>query len=176
MSLQGHASAWRFVTLLGAAVVLAACGSDASDSGTGDCDESAAVCAQDHPELGQILVDSEGKTLYFADQESDGTIRCVNDCLGFWEPVAVPAGAAPSAPDVTDLDVLQRTDNGQGQLTYQGKPLYTFKDDAVGEVSGNNLEDDFGGTLFVWRAVTVEGADAPPAEQPDDPYYGGGGY
>jgi hypothetical protein len=64
----------------------------------------------------------------------------------------------------------RREDNSRNQLTYQGKPLYTFSmDKAAGDTKGNGLEDDFGGTHFVWRAVTIDGSQQqPPA--------GGGGY
>lgn len=174
----------RALTLLGAATVVAACGSggtaDAGGGGGDTSSETVAVRTQDHPDLGMILVDVSGKTLYFAEQEEDGTVRCVDACLRFWFPAKLPAGATPSVPGVTDLDVLHRTDNGQDQLTYQGKPLYTFQlDGSAGDANGNNLQDDFGGTHFVWHAVTVEGEGTPtPSPTPGggDGGYGGGGY
>jgi len=157
----------RLSTVLGAVAVLAACGSG------GTTGEDATVRSQDHPELGRILVDASGKTLYFAEQESDGVVRCVDGCLDFWFPAKSTDGAAPSVPGVV-LDVLRRADNGQSQLTYEGMPLYTFQlDNSAGEANGNNLEDDFGGTHFVWHAVTIDGEGAAtPAETPG----AGGGY
>lgn len=165
----------RLSAALGAAAALVACGDDGSTGDEAATPSDSVVRTQDHPELGRILVDASGKTLYFADQEADGSIRCLDECLTFWFPARSADGAAPSVPGVTDLDVLRRADSGQSQLTYHGKPLYTFQlDSAAGDVEGNSLEDDFGGTHFVWHAVAVdaEGA-APPPQTPTD---GGNGY
>lgn len=176
----------RLSTVLGTAAVLAACGSGGtSDNGSGDTDTSSDVVAarpQDHPELGRILVEPSGKTLYFTDQEADGTIRCVNACLEFWLPATSPDGVAPSVPGVTAIDILHRPDSGQVQLTYDGKPLYSFSlDKAAGDITGNDLEDDFGDTHFVWHAVTIDTDDtATPSPSPgtNGGDYGGlpGGY
>ncbi|WP_291413693.1 hypothetical protein [Actinophytocola sp.] len=191
MSMQdGAAVRWasaalRALALLGTATVVAACGSggttdDGTGAGDGGGDTSSvtvAVRTQDHPDLGKILVDVSGKTLYFAEQEEDGTVRCVDACLRFWFPAKIPDGAAPSVPGVTELDVLHRADNGQEQLTYQGKPLYTFQlDSSAGDADGNNLQDDFGGVHFVWHAVTVDGEGTPtPSPTPgNDGGYGDG--
>lgn len=176
MSIQDRTTTVRLSVALGAAAAaLVACGDggSAGDEATEPAD--GVVRMQEHPELGGILVDASGKTLYFADQEADGDIRCVDECLSFWFPALSADGAAPSAPGVTDLDVLRRADSGESQLTYQGKPLYTFQQDgAAGDVKGNSLEDDFGGTHFVWHAVTVDdGGAAPPPQTPPDE---GGGY
>jgi predicted lipoprotein with Yx(FWY)xxD motif len=153
--------------------VLAACGDTAEgggDAGVATSSERVAVRAVDHPELGRILVDADGRTLYFADQEADGTLRCVGNCLRFWFPAESP-NENPVAPGVDALDVLHRSDNGANQLTYDGKPLYTFQlDKASGDAKGDDVEDDFAGTHFVWHAATV--GEAPP--QQDDG--GGGGY
>jgi predicted lipoprotein with Yx(FWY)xxD motif len=157
---------------------LAACGGQAGNSGTAATSSDAvAARAVNHPGLGRILVDAGGRTLYFADQESDGTVRCVGDCLEFWFPAKSPE-RNPAATGVAKLDVLHRSDNGANQLTYQGKPLYTFQlDKASGDTNGHNLEDDFGGTHFVWHAVTVDGDATPtPSTTADggDGGYGGG--
>lgn len=150
----------RVATMLAAAALLAACGSTGEDAGN--------TGSQEDSQQSNILADASGKTLYFTDQEEDGTIRCVDECLDFW----IPAGRqdAPRT-DVAELDVKQRTDTQQEQLTYEGKPLYTFTlDKAAGDTKGDGLEDDFGGTHFVWHAVTLGGGDAPA---PDN---GGSGY
>lgn len=146
-------------------LALSACGSagpsgPAATTATGP----ASVSTTDHPELGPILVDTTGRTLYFAEQETDGTIECVKDCLGFWYPAEAPARAAPAVPGLTGLGVLHRGDNDRDQLTYHGTPLYTFRlDDKRGEASGDNLSDAFNGTYFTWHAAMVsDSAEAPP--------------
>jgi len=164
------AASLRLSALLGTATVLAACGADAGSESAGTPSD-AVVRTQDHPDLGRILADGSGNTLYFTDEEADGAFRCVGSCLQFWIPSTIQDGAAPSVPGVDDLDTMRRPDNDQAQLTYQGKPLYTFSmDEAAGEVNGDNLTDDFDGTRFVWHAVTIDG----PGTATDAP--NGGGY
>lgn len=164
---------------LGAAMLLAACGSGTTQQGGAGGDTSSitvSVHAKDHPQLGKILVDASGKTLYFADQDSADKLRCVDDCLGFWSPVTTSDGAAPTVPGVS-LDVVHRPDNGKDQVTLGGKPLYTFKlDKASGDANGNNVEDDFGNTHFVWHAATVGDKGTPTPTPSGDGGYGGGGY
>ena len=44
-----------------------------------------------------VLVDSEGRTLYSAVVEQDGRIRCTGACESFWDPVSASATEADSA-------------------------------------------------------------------------------
>jgi predicted lipoprotein with Yx(FWY)xxD motif len=167
MSTQDIRTRAAVIAMFAAVALLAACG---ADGGAG----AAAVRTADNAGIGTILVDRSGKTLYFTDQEADGTIQCVDDCLGFWFPAESSDATAPAG--VQGLDVLRRDDNARQQLTFEGKPLYTFRlDTSEGDAKGNDVEDDFGGTHFVWHAVTVEGA-APTSGGDDGGGYNGGGY
>ena len=161
-----------------AAGLLAACGS-AGTSGTGGkadlpgASHRAVVSARKLPGVGTVLVNRSGKTLYSPRQEAHGKILCTGSCLTFWFPVPSGAGAAPQAPSgVTGaLGTIRRPD-GRTQLTYNGKPLYTFRLDlAPGQAHGNNFTDHFGGTSFTWRAITTSGSQAGTG-QPGN----GGGY
>lgn len=170
---------WKM--LLGATVgilTLAACGSSSSSTGSQPAAGStpaasgAVVSVKNVNGVGQALVDSSGKTLYFADQEAGGMIKCTADCLAIWIPATGSAGAAKA---VTGVSVMKRSDTGADQLTFQGKPLYTFKlDTGPGQDKGNNAQDAFGGTSFTWHAATTSAAAAPsPAPSSSS---GGGGY
>jgi predicted lipoprotein with Yx(FWY)xxD motif len=152
----------RSAVPIGAAVfalVVAACGSSGGDtssasgsSGSG----SDAVQTSDVSGVGDVLVDSAGHTLYFADQESNGMIKCTGACLGFWMP-AQATGTLPS--DIQGLGTMTRSDNGEKQLTLDGAPLYTFKlDKAPGSTMGNNFHDSFSGVSFTWHAATTSGS------------------
>lgn len=153
----------RVATMLTAAILLAACGTTEKAAAT--------IHTQEHPQLGSILVDKSGQTLYFTDQEADGTLLCVDECLQFWFPAE---GQDATSAGVPALDVRRRADNAQDQLTYQGKPLYTFRlDKSSGDAKGNGVEDDFAGTHFVWHAATI-GATSTSTTGGGD--YGGGGY
>jgi hypothetical protein len=56
-------------------------------------------------------------------------------CLSFWFPVPVAAGATPRAPGgITGMLGIIHRPGGLTQLTYNGKPLYTFRlDQAPGQ-------------------------------------------
>jgi predicted lipoprotein with Yx(FWY)xxD motif len=158
-----------------AAGLLAACGS-ATGGGTAHpagTSHGVAVSVRKLPGVGTVLVNRSGKTIYSPQQEAHGKILCTGSCLTFWFPVSAGAGTAPQAPSgVTGaLGTIHRPD-GRTQLTYNGKPLYTFRlDMAPGQAHGNNFTDHFGGTSFTWRAITTSGSPAGTGQQGN-----GGGY
>ncbi|HEX6934525.1 MAG TPA: hypothetical protein VF162_20445 [Streptosporangiaceae bacterium] len=134
-----------------------------------------AVSAHKLPGVGMVLVDRSGRTVYSPQQEAHGKILCTGSCLGFWFPVSVSAGAQPQAgPGLTGtLGTIHRSDDGITQLTYNGRPLYTFRlDQGPGEVHGNNFSDQFGGTSFTWHVVGASGAVASSGQSAKP----GGGY
>jgi predicted lipoprotein with Yx(FWY)xxD motif len=156
--------------------LLAACGSNGGSAGAGGGSGSGASASQAHqappsrgvvsartlPGVGTVLVNRAGKTLYSAQQEAHGKIMCTGSCLSFWSPVPATAGAALRAPGgvAGALGTVHRPD-GVTQLTYHGKPLYTFKlDRGPGQAQGNNFTDSFGGTSFTWHAATTSGSPA----------------
>jgi predicted lipoprotein with Yx(FWY)xxD motif len=130
------------------------------------------VSAREIPGVGSSLVDSAGRTLYFADQETGGQIRCVSDCLRFWLPLTVSGGTTPTGGAGVGgvLAAVSRPD-GSSQVTYDGKPLYTFTEDGgAGKAGGNGFKDSFGGVDFVWHAAAVSGSAPASADT------GGSGY
>lgn len=159
-----------------AALTIAACGSESGSAQSGGQDDqggSAAggvVMTKDMPDVGTVLVDKQGKTVYFTDTDSPDSIKCTADCLELWVPVMADS-ETPQGP-VADLGAVKRPDDGKMQLTYQGKPLYTFTLDSSDKpVSGHNATDSFGGVEFTWHAVVINGSG-----QPQQPNPGGGGY
>jgi predicted lipoprotein with Yx(FWY)xxD motif len=110
-------------------------------SGNGD-DLGPTVNAQAVGSAGTILVAaSNGMTLYnfTKDVKDSGTSACTGNCLATWPPLTVPQGQAPIAGEgVTGkLGTITRTDDGSIQVTYNGLPLYFFKNDkAPGDLNG----------------------------------------
>jgi predicted lipoprotein with Yx(FWY)xxD motif len=98
--------------------------------------------------IGQVLTDAKGDTLYWYSKDTqDGPSTCTGACLAAWPAVLGQAVAAPGVKfagqlgDVTDA-------GGAIQATYNGYPLYTFKDDmAPGATTGN-------GQGGVWHVIT----------------------
>jgi predicted lipoprotein with Yx(FWY)xxD motif len=147
------------VSLTTAGLVLtAACGSSdgsgppsSAPPATGD-----AVSAQS-TQLGTILVDGRGRTVYvFANDQVDQS-TCDAACAADWPPVAAPSTLPASLPGVTgELGTATRSD-GNHQLTVAGHPLYTFSgDSAAGQTNGQGITLNGG----LWTVVL-------PSGQPD---------
>jgi predicted lipoprotein with Yx(FWY)xxD motif len=115
---------------VGVALTLAACGAGTDGSSPGAAAGGATVSARAVGGVGTALTGPDGKTLYFAEQEVNGTIVCQKACLSFWMPLTVSAGTTPTAgPGVSGtLASLNRPD-GMIQVTLDGKPLYSFVED-----------------------------------------------
>lgn len=119
--------------------------------------------------LGQILVDSTGRTLYDFHKDQGTTSSCYGACEEAWPPLLTEGEPHPSnGADGNLLGTTKRKD-GSEQVTYDGKPLYTFSGDkGPGEANGNDVEA-FGAQ---WYALTPSGAepeDGGASETPPPP-------
>jgi predicted lipoprotein with Yx(FWY)xxD motif len=120
---------------------------------------------------GKVLVDAKGRALYRSEQERGGKVLCTGTCLSFWQPLVV-SGSPQGKSLPGKLAVVKRPDAGR-QVTYQGRLLYTFKLDKPGNVTGDGLEDAFGGRKFTWRVVHPAGAGTAPSTTPPTVTYPG---
>ena len=95
-------------------------------------------------DLGTILVDAEGFTLYIFTNDSGGESSCNEGCIDTWP--AVPGDSAIGSDlDAALFDTTARTD-GSEQLTVNDQPLYRYVPDAApGDVNGQGV----GGVWFV---------------------------
>ena len=92
---------------------------------------------------GTILVDgATGLTLYLftMDTKDSGESACTGGCLETWPALTVDAGETPTGGpgvDAAKLATITRADDGTLQVTYDGLPLYFFKNDsAPGDLNG----------------------------------------
>jgi predicted lipoprotein with Yx(FWY)xxD motif len=102
-----------------------------------------------NPKLGQILVDSSGRTVYLFLADKGPTSVCYTQCAAYWPPVithgALKAGAGVNA---SLLGTTARTD-GTTEVTYAGHPLYYFiSDKKPGDVTGQGV-NGFGAPWYV---------------------------
>ena len=168
------------VMVIAVALVASACGNKSDDTGSGGKSTTAAqpttagggetggsggatVAAAKVGELGMVLVDSRGFTLYHLDGETATKFTCTGGCAEAWPPLE--ASGKPTAGDgaTGELSTASRPDGGT-QVTYDGLPLYTFAGDkAPGQANGQGVQG-------AWFAVTPSGDDAGSATM------GGGGY
>ena len=158
-----------------AAMSLAACSSGSSggayggggstSASTGTSGAAATVATAGVGDLGTVLVDGTGRTLYLFESDTGTTSTCTGGCAGTW-PALVTDGTA-TADAGADSGMLGTTtrDDGTTQVTYDGHPLYLYSgDSAAGDANGQGVGD-------VWYAVTSSGA---PAEASSSS--GGNGY
>jgi predicted lipoprotein with Yx(FWY)xxD motif len=96
------------------------------------------------------LVTSTGMTLYSLSVEKKGKFVCTRsaECLVIWHPLLVPKGKKVKGP--VKLGTVKRPEGGS-QVTYQGRPLYTFAEDKKpGDAKGEGLKD-----VGTWHSVRV---------------------
>lgn len=92
--------------------------------------------------IGRVMTTSQGSTVYTFDKDPVGKSNCYGDCARHWPPVL----AADSAQPYGRMSLTARQD-GQEQWAYDGKPLYTYAEDAMhGDVKGENSGN-------VWHVV-----------------------
>lgn len=100
--------------------------------------------------VGQVLVDSNGMTLYYfeKDQKGSGKSNCEGACASAWPPLTASGEAkAMSGVNASMLGTIERPD-GTNQVTYAGWPLYTFVEDKKpGEDNGTDIKA-FGGSWY----------------------------
>jgi predicted lipoprotein with Yx(FWY)xxD motif len=95
-----------------------------------------------------VLVNLRGLTLYSLSAETNGKFICKRGCLVDWHPLYVAKGVKPTGP--VKLGTVKRPDNGRRQVTFKGRPLYTFDEDAKpGDAKGEGIKD-----VGTWRAAT----------------------
>jgi len=148
-----------------AVIGLVACGSnDSSNSSTVAATtnagstagaSSATISLADNPDLGQIIVDSQGMTVYLFEKDTTAnSSTCSGACAQAWPPVTSKGAAkAGSGLDASMLTTFKR-DDGSTQVAYAGHPLYLFSGDgAAGEANGNG-SDAFGAA---WWALDSSG-------------------
>lgn len=96
-------------------------------------------------DLGPIVVDGEGFTLYGFTQDTATTSACAGACADNWPPV--PGDATVGADLDSSLFTTITRDDGSTQLVFGDWPLYRFAGDAApGDVNGQGVND-------VWFAI-----------------------
>jgi predicted lipoprotein with Yx(FWY)xxD motif len=130
-----------------------------SGAGASGATTAAVVKVTNTDDLGKVIVESKGMTLYDFHKDKGTTSSCYGACAEAWPPLLTTGkpkamgGAEPSL-----LGTTKRKD-GTVQVTYNGHPLYGFVEDKKpGETNGNDV------TAFGAEWYALE----PNGEEPDD--------
>jgi predicted lipoprotein with Yx(FWY)xxD motif len=117
------------------------------------------VKAAEVGDLGTIIVNPEGLTLYDFHKDKGGTSACYGSCAGAWPPLLTEGKPQAAAGAMANQLGTTKRKDGTVQVTYAGRPLYTYAGDkAPGEANGNDI-DQFGAE---WYALQPNG------EEPED--------
>ncbi|GAA2960195.1 SCO0930 family lipoprotein [Streptomyces enissocaesilis] len=124
----------------------------ARDDDAGNPAGLAGMSVREDPELGDIVVDSKGMTVYRFKKDSAWPMKtaCTGACLDKW-PVVPPVGKNDTDGILKKGFVVFDRPDGVRQQTIDCWPVYTFSGDAKpGDTNGQGV----GGT---WYAVSPEG-------------------
>jgi predicted lipoprotein with Yx(FWY)xxD motif len=116
-----------------------------------------------------VLASLKGRTLYSLSVEKHGKFICTGACTSTWHPLLVPAGTKPKGP--VTLGTVERPE-GKTQVTFKGRPLYTFSGDSkAGQANGEGFMD-----VGTWHAAIVPGSTTAepspaPSPSPEPPPY-----
>jgi predicted lipoprotein with Yx(FWY)xxD motif len=150
------------VAIAGLALIAAGCG---GSGGTGSSSAYAAAgkpivapqagtISMRHTKLGNVIVDSHGRTLYLFQKDHGMSSSCAGACASIWPPLT--ATAKPNAAaglSTTKIALIKRSD-GTIQVTYGGHPLYTYVGDGTpGDTKGQGL-NQFGAE---WNVLAPNG-------------------
>ena len=156
------------VAMVGLTVALAACGDDSDDAGDDSSDNTTtteettesseaatgpATVAVGTTDLGEVIVDAEGKTLYLFTNDQGTTSAASADLQQAWPPLTVESEDEAIAGEGVDQELLGTAPQRDGTIwvTYNGHLLYRFSGDAAaGDTAGQGLGD-------VWFAITPAG-------------------
>lgn len=103
--------------------------------------------------FGRVIADRRGEAFYLFDKEKGKRSRCYGECAVAWPPVLTKGKPRPGNGANADLLGTTKRRNGKLQVTYNGHPLYYYKDDEPGRILCHNV-DEFGG---LWLVVNPRG-------------------
>src|SRR5919201_4902322 len=136
-----------------------------------------AVTVETHSgDLGTYLTDRSGRALYLFAADSAGKSTCSGACATYWPPLTATGKPAASGQASSAMLGTIARDDGTKQVTYNGHPLYYYKQDMdPGDTYGQG-SNNFGAK---WWLVAPSGqpirgaASSAPASSPSSSKAGG---
>jgi predicted lipoprotein with Yx(FWY)xxD motif len=144
-----------------AAAALAGCGGNSSNASSPaappktSSGKTATIGVDSNGNLGKILVDSKGDTVYLFQKDTSTKSTCTGSCASQWPPVrATGKPTVGSGLSASKIGTTPRSD-GQPQVTYNGHPLYLYAgDSSTGDANGQGI-NAYGA---LWYVVSTSGA------------------
>jgi predicted lipoprotein with Yx(FWY)xxD motif len=144
---------------LAAALAVAGCGGGSSSNSASSTSTPAPTSAPKtaqatavdvrKTDLGRILVDAQGRTLYLFEADKNGKSACSGACATSWPPLIATGSATAGTGAVAKLLSTTKRSDGTMQATYHGHPLYLYAgDSAAGQTNGEGSKE-FGAEWYV---------------------------
>jgi predicted lipoprotein with Yx(FWY)xxD motif len=162
MQLTGMARRTRRLTRFALVALIAVLAVPAVAAWAGSAPTKRVVKLEESSDGGSLLANLKGRTLYSLSVEKHGKFICTAGCLSIWHPLVVPKNVKPTGP--VDLGTVRRPD-GRTQVTFRGRPLYSFSGDTgTGQTNGEGVKD-----VGTWHAAR-QNASTSPQPTPTEPY------
>ncbi len=141
-----------------AALAVAGCGSSSNTSRSSAPPKTAngqsATVGVANENLGNILVDSQGRTLYLFRSDAGMKSACTGACAIDWPPLRATGKPTVGVGATASIVATSARSDGRPQVTYNGHPLYLFSgDQKSGDTNGEGV-NAFGG---LWYALSAAG-------------------
>jgi len=143
----------KLLSSLGATALVAAVAASVAIAGS---DAGAAQVKLGKTQLGSILVDSKGITLYDFVKDKGTTSVCYGACAALWPPLLTQHKPVAGPGVKASLLGTTKRKDGKLEVTYGGHPLYYFVTDRKpGQTTGQGV-NQFGGP---WWVITSAGKE-----------------
>ncbi len=119
-------------------------------------------------DLGMVLSDPDGWTLYTWEGDAEGVSNCYDACAGVWPPFTITDDLISPDDLPASLGLIDRGD-GSWQATVDNWPLYYFsRDNVPGDINGNMI-NGFGATWWIMAYSVPAPAAVAPQPAPVQP-------
>lgn len=126
---------------------LVACGNEAQPASQQEKAPEPVAVKVAQTDLGPILVDQAGRTLYAFTKDENKSSACDADCIAVWP--ALTSTSKVDSGEGVDAGLVSATE--QTQAVYGKWPLYYYVGDAVaGDLNGQGVDEE-------WFAVAPDG-------------------
>jgi predicted lipoprotein with Yx(FWY)xxD motif len=159
------------IALPAIALVVAGCGGGGSvaavkapsKSASNTSSSTAALMVASKANVGRVLVDARGRTLYRYTPDHAGKSTCMGTCAQSWPPATATGSGPFTATGIKGTVASLTRPGGVKQLTLNGMPLYRFAGDAsTADANGQGV----GHIWFVIPAKTGAGTSQSAAVSP----------
>ena len=161
-----------------AALAVAGCGSSTSRSSAPPttANGQSATVGVANENLGNILVDSQGRTLYLFRSDSGTKSACTGACAIDWPPLRATGKPTVGGGATASIVATSARSDGKSQVTYNGHPLYLYEgDQEPGDTNGQGVTA-FGAAWFALSPAGTQVSGQPSGSAGGSSSGGRGGY